>query len=100
MLTVEEKKEEFIQKAIKAGVSLSRHCRNCWTGERTSSCIEASRIVHWKSLVAIAIRGSRPLLGFADIADLHNIIYLGRQDQHSWNADRWEQELRAYVEMR
>lgn len=99
-LTVDEKKEEFIQRAIKAGVNLSRHCRNAWTGERTRSCIEARRIIHWTALVAIAIRGSRPLIDFADVADLDKIIYLGRQDQHTWGAARWEKELRAYIEMK
>jgi len=100
MLTTEEFKEKTIQEAIKAGVSLSRHCRNAWTGERIRSNIEAYRIVHWPALVSIAIRGSRPLLDFADVADLHQIIYLGRQDQHAWDAARWEKELRAYAEMR
>lgn len=100
MLTVEEHKEQFIQKAIKAGVCLSRYCRNPWTGERIRPCIEAAKIVHWKALVSIGIRGSHPLLDFADVADLDKIIYLGRPDQHTWDAARWEKELRAYVEMK
>ena len=95
--TPAEAKEEIIQKAIKAGVSLSRHCRNCWTGERTRGSIAAERIIHWPALVVIGTKGSRPLIDFADVADLKE-IYLGRPDQHTWNEERWENELRAYAE--
>ena len=95
MLNTIERREELIQQAIKAGVTLSRFCRNCWTGERTRANIEAARIVHWMALLALAHRGERPLIDYADVADLHGIIYLGRADQHTWDARRWEKELRA-----
>ncbi len=96
MLMVIEHKEQTIQNAIKAGVSLSRHCRNCWTGERTRPCISAVKITHWTALVSIAINGrGKALLDFADVGELDKIIYLGRPDQHEWDATRWEQELRA-----
>ncbi len=98
LLTVDELKEQTMKQAIEAGVMLSRYCRNCWTGERTRPCISAVKITHWTSLVSIAINGrGKALLDFADTADLHKIIYLGRPDQHTWNATRWEQELRAKV---
>ena len=97
-MTAEEASEHRIQRMVKVGTELSRYCRNPFTGERTRPCVEMRQLTDWHMLIHIAgLIGYRPLIDIADIADLRGIVYLGRADQHNWNAARWEKEIRARI---
>ena len=98
MMNNEELKEYTIQEMIKAGARFSRHLRNAWTGERLRSNLSASEFtgrVHYLQLIATLPIGS-PLIDWADVADL-NQFYMGTPDQHTWDAERWEKEIRQRV---
>lgn len=93
--TEEEKREDFIKRLAESGARFSRHCRNCWTGERTRSQLNADEFSgRVRDLVILSglCRGG-PLLDYANVADLHG-FYLGKEDQHTWDEARWEEEIR------
>lgn len=93
--TEKEKREDFIKRLAESGARFSRHCRDCWTGERTRSQLNADEFSgRVRDLIVIArnLIGDG-LLDYANVADLHG-FYLGKPDQHTWDVDRWEEEIR------
>jgi hypothetical protein len=94
--TVVEKREQDIKRAAIAGAMLSRYCRNSWTGERIRVMLEREKVQYANYLVAVSTLGDKPLLGYSNCAGL-DCFYLGRQDQHLWDAERWEAEIRAII---
>ena len=96
--TETEKKEDFIKQLIKAGTLFSRQCRNCWTGERFRSYLRYEEFCgNQRHLIIIAGLKGKPLLDYANVADLHG-FYLGADDQHQWDEKRWEKEIRSRME--
>ena len=94
--TEEEKRDDAIDRLATAGALLSRHCRNCWTGERTRSGLSADGFTGRNTdliIIASNLLGN-PLIDYANVADLHE-FYLGTPDQHTWDKARWEKEIRA-----
>jgi len=87
-------KEDRIRQMAKAGANLSRYCRSPITGERTRPCVKLE-LLQGNLIIAIATLKGEPLIDIADVADLRGIVYLGKADQHTWKADRWEKEIRA-----
>ena len=94
--TKEEKQDDLIDRLATAGALLSRHCRNCWTGERTRSQINANEFTgSVRDLIIIASNlHGKALIDYASGADLHG-FYLGASDQHTWDKARWEKEIRT-----
>lgn len=93
--TKEEKREDFIKRLAKTGALLSRYCRNAWTSERTRSQLNVNEFGgRSRDLIIIArsLMGD-PLIDYANVADLHG-FYLGKPDQHTWDVERWEKEIR------
>lgn len=99
MKTQDEIRKEQIEEMIKAGTYLSRHCRNCWTGERTRSNIPAReysyKLCRLQQLASLG-GGNSPLVDWAGTADL-NHFYLTKADQHTWDEARWEKEIRNRI---
>ena len=93
--TREEQREEFIQKLVQAGVRFSKHCRNCWTGERIRAYLPVEKFSgNYRHLICISsLPRGKALIDYANVADLHG-FYLGREDQHLWDAKKWEKEIR------
>lgn len=98
MLTRAEIKEHTIKEMAQAGAMLSRQCRNCWTGERIRTNLSHDEFVgKIKYLRLLAVIPRNPLIDWADVADL-NQFYLGKSDQHTWNTERWEKEIRMQID--
>lgn len=87
---------ENIDTLIWVGATISRQCRNCWTGEQLYTRIPFGRVIaggmkHWLALEAIG------LLAVEDIADLRQ-IGLVKIGQHSWSKEEWEKRILEAVQ--
>ena len=86
---------KFVDRLATAGATFSKHCRNCWTGEKTSSTLRIENFSgRQNDLYAIAslwIGG--PLIEISSCADLDGVVYAGADGQHSWDFARWQKEI-------
>jgi hypothetical protein len=95
MLTVDELREQNIKGMAEAGAKFSRHCRNCWTGERIRTSLNVSEFTgrrkYLHMIISLPVGG--PLLDYSNTADL-DTYYTGKANQHTWSVERWEREIR------
>jgi hypothetical protein len=64
--------------------------RDPWTGERRRPYLSTGEFYgRVQDLVIIAGLRGKPLLDYANVADLHG-FYLGTEDQHTWTEAKWE----------
>ena len=85
--------DDQIEHLAKFGAEVSRHCRNCWTGEQTRGSLPFDKFTGQGGRNEASALEYLRLMALEDVADLQQ-YRLGKYGQHSWNKKRWEIEIR------
>lgn len=85
-------RKELVNKLAKAGAQLSKHCRIPFSNDVDCPSIRLSNFSGNQNDL-ITLHRLTMLIDYADIADLHGVVYLGKGEQHLWDEKRWSQEI-------
>ena len=84
-----------IDRLAEFGATLSRHCRNAWTGEQTRTALPIGKLTggHGGVNECMALENLK-MAGLEDIADLRQ-FRLVIPGSHKWQKRDWIREIKA-----
>ena len=86
-----------IDEIAEFGAVISRHCRDCWTGEQTRPSIECEKLGHPFHKAGKQVLDFLRLIAWERVADL-NQIRLGVPGQHAWREADWKKAICYRIE--
>lgn len=96
-MTIEEAREDLIERLVFAGMAFSKWMRSLQTIQIQfhDPYFGAS----WNDLIVLTQLPGRPMVKYVDSADLH-YVQAGKNEQAHWTARKWKKEILSRLEIR
>ena len=89
--------DEEIKGMAEFGATISRWCRNSWTGEQIRVSVGCDKVGHPWHKAGRQVLDYLHLIAWENVADL-NQFRLGVPGQHAWKKADWERAIRFKME--